>query len=209
MANESASGTKQLQQFAKEERRRNSVRSLSAKEWLKNAREQQAKYQVFSAYFSAYIALVCCSTQIMSDNGLKPKGDEDKWEGQTITKALNDRRKEISAFLQTDSGKKIKEAIWQREIPEDRNATIMGAGNDLQLSEATKTLDKYFMPGGPSNLNDDEMKLLCSQIALLFRKVRNRLFHGEKTYDERGDNGEFLEKLNPLLIEIVEILQRH
>jgi hypothetical protein len=32
---------------------------------------------------------------------------------------------------------------------------------------------------------------------------------GEKTYDEGGDNGEFLEKLNPLLIEIVEILQRH
>ena len=47
MTNESASGTRQLEQFAKEERRRNSVRSLSAQEWLKNAREQQSKYQVF------------------------------------------------------------------------------------------------------------------------------------------------------------------
>ena len=209
MANESATGTRQLEQFAKEERRRNSVRSLSAKEWLKNAREQQAKHQVFSAYFSAYIALVCCATQIMSDNGIKLQGDEDKWEGQSITKAFVDKRKEISAFLQTDTGKKIKETIWQREIPEDSNATIMGAGNDYQLSDATKTLGKYFKPGGPTNLNDAEMKLLCTQIALLFRKVRNRLFHGQKIYDERGDNGEFLEMLNPLLIEIVEILQRH
>ena len=184
-------------------------RAPFARQWLNSARKQQETGQVFSAFFSAYISLVCCATQIMSDNGEKPQGDDDKWEGETITKAFVERRNKISDFLQTNVGKQLKISIWQREIPEDSKARVMGAGNDYQLSVAVKTIENYFKPSGPTSLTDGEKKTLCIQLALLFRKVRNRLFHGEKMYDENGDNGVFLEKLNPLLIEIVEILQSH
>jgi len=184
-------------------------RTPVAREWLDSARKQQNIGQVFSAFFSAYIALVVCATQIMGDNGHGPKGNDEHWEKKAVKKAMEYKHKEIAAFLETDSGKQIKRAIWQREIPENENIQIIGSENDSDLQLAAKNLSSYFRPLRISPLNPSEKKNQASDLSLLFRKVRNRLFHGRKMNDPEGTDAELLNKLNPLLIEVVEILQQH
>lgn len=184
-------------------------RTPVARVWLRAARQQQETGQVFSAYFSAYIALVVCATQIMGDRGKSPGGDDERWEREAIEYALNFRSAEIAAFLETDIGTRIKQAIWLREIPENKNLRIIGHGNDPILQQAAKNLSAYFGPLRKSSLSPNEVLNQAQDLSTVFRKVRNRLFHGGKTYDPEGDDGELLNKLNPLLIEIVEILQKH
>jgi len=184
-------------------------RTPFAREWLDSARKQQNTGQVFSAYFSAYIALVVCATQIMGDNGYGPKGNDEHWEKKAVKKAMQYKHKEIAAFLETDSGKQIKRAIWQREIPENENIQIIGPENDPVLQQVAKNLSSYFRPLRNSTLNLIEQNNQARDLSILFRKVRNRLFHGRKMNDPEGTDAELLNKLNPLLIEVVEILQQH
>jgi hypothetical protein len=184
-------------------------RTPFAREWLDSARNQQNIGQVFSAFFSAYIALVVCAIQIMGDSGNSPKGDDENWEKVAIEKAMHYKRKEIAAFLETDSGKQIKHAIWQREIPENENIQIIGPENDPKLQLVAKNLSSYFRPLRNSPLNQTDLTNQSRDLSILFRKVRNRLFHGRKMNDPEGTDAELLNKLNPLLIEVVEILQQH
>ena len=184
-------------------------RTPIAREWLDSARKQQSTGQVFSAFFSAYIALVVCATQIMGDSGNGPMGDDENWEKMAIEKAMNYKRKEIAVFLETDSGKQIKQAIWQREIPENENIQIIGPENDRNLQLVAKNLSSYFRPLRNSPLNQTDQTNQARDLSILFRKVRNRLFHGRKMNDPEGTDAELLNKLNPLLIEVVEILQQH
>ena len=122
---------------------------------------------------------------------------------------MKHKHKEIAAFLETDSGKQIKHTIWQREIPENENIQIIGPENDPKLQLAAKNLSSYFRPLGISPLNPSEKISQSRDLSILFRKVRNRLFHGRKMNDPEGTDAELLNKLNPLLIEVVEILQQH
>ena len=184
-------------------------RTPIAREWLDSARKQQNTGQVFSAFFSAYIALAVCATQIMGDSGNGPKGDDENWEKVAIEKAIDYKRTEIAAFLETDSGIRIKQAIWQREIPENKNIQIIGPENDQVLQRVAKNLSSYFRPLRNSPLNLTEKINQARDLSILFRKVRNRLFHGRKMNDPEGTDAELLNKLNPLLIEVVEILQQH
>ena len=184
-------------------------RTPIAREWLDSARKQQNTGQVFSAFFSAYIALVVCATQIMGDNGDGPKGNDEHWEKKAVRKAMKHKHKEIAAFLETDSGKQIKQAIWQREIPENENIQIIGPENDPKLQLVAKNLSSYFRPLRNSPLNPTDQTNQARYLSILFRKVRNRLFHGRKMNDPEGTDAELLNKLNPLLIEVVEILQQH
>ena len=184
-------------------------RTPVAREWLDSARKQQYIGQVFSAFFSAYIALVVCATQIMGDSGNGPKGDDENWEKMAIEKAMHYKRTEIAAFLETDSGKQIKQAIWQREIPENENIQIIGPENDQNLQQVAKNLSSYFRPLRNLPLNPTDQTNQARDLSILFRKVRNRLFHGRKMNDPEGTDAELLNKLNPLLIEVVEILQQH
>jgi len=184
-------------------------RTPVAREWLDSARKQQNIGQVFSAFFSAYIALVVCATQIMGDSGNGPKGDDENWEKVAIERAMHYQYEEIAAFLETDSGKQIKQAIWQREIPENENIQIIGPENDPVLQQVAKNLSSYFRPLRNSTLNLIEQNNQARDLSILFRKVRNRLFHGRKMNDPEGTDAELLNKLNPLLIEVVEILQQH
>ena len=185
-------------------------RTPFARQWLHSARKQQDSGEVFSAFFSAYIALAVCSTQIMGDsNGKVPKGDDEKWEGQAIEAAMKIKNQEIAVFLDADTGKQIKVAILQREIPENENNKIIGPANDAELQLAAKNLAIYFSPLRSTSLGENERTDQARQLAIVFRKVRNKLFHGGKMNDPNGSDAEFLNKLNPLLIEIVEILQKH
>jgi hypothetical protein len=185
-------------------------RTPIAREWLKYAREQQSRSQVFNAYFAAYIALVACSTQLVGDiSGRTPSGDDDLWEGKAITEALQFKNRQIADFLETDKGKQIKGVVWQRVIPEGDKYRIIGPGNDPILTQAAQTLEKFFNPARQIILNDSEKIQQSTQMSVLFRKVRNRLFHGGKMYDPNGSDAELLQKLNPLLVETVEILLVH
>jgi len=134
-------------------------------------------------------------------------GGEETWERQRIKEALELKSVQIAAFLETEIGKKIKENIWQRQIPEGDNLRIIGPGSDTELSFAAKQLERFFRPGMQVDLA--EYREQSPQLSILFSKVRNRLFHGGKMYDPEGTDAELLQKLNPLLIEIVEILLKH
>ena len=185
-------------------------RTPFARQWLNSARKQQEASQVFNAFFSAYIALAVCATQIMGDNdGKTPKSDDEKWEGEAIENAMKIKRQQIADFLATDIGTRIKQAIWQREIPEDENLRIIGPANDVILKQAAVNLSSYFTPSRTSPLTPTEIENQAKDLSTLFRKVRNRLFHGGKMNDPDGSDAELLNKLNPLLIEVVEILQQH
>jgi hypothetical protein len=142
-------------------------------------------------------------------NGKVPKGDDERWEGQAIEAAMKIKNQEIAVFLDTDTGKQIKFTILQREIPENENNRIIGPANDAELQLAAKNLATYFSPLRSNSLGENERTDQARQLAIVFRKVRNRLFHGGKMNDPNGSDAEFLNKLNPLLIEIVEILQKH
>lgn len=184
-------------------------RTPVAREWLDSARKQQNTGQVFSAFFSAYIALAVCATQIMGDSGNGPNGDDENWEREAIEKAMNYKHKEIAAFLETDNGIRIKQAIWQREIPENKDIQIIGSVDDPVLQQAARNLTTFFRPLRNSPLTTKEKISQAQDLSILFRKVRNRLFHGRKMNDPDGTDADLLSKLNPLLIEIVEILQKH
>jgi hypothetical protein len=183
-------------------------RSPFARQWLKSARAQQDNNDVFSAYFSAYIALVACVTQIAGDkSGKLPSGDDEKWERQQVADAFILKSRQIAVFLETNQGMRIKEVIWQREIPEGEKLRIIGPGLDTELTFAAQQLERFFRPG--TQVNSVEYGEQSRQLSILFSKVRNRLFHGGKMYDPEGTDAEFLQKINPLLIEIVEILLKH
>jgi hypothetical protein len=145
----------------------------------------------------------------MGDSGNGPIGDDENWEREAIEKAMKFKHKEIASFLDTDNGVRIKQAIWQREIPENKNIQIIGAENDPVLQQVAKNLSAFFRPLQNSPLTPSEKINQSQDLSILFRKVRNRLFHGRKMNDPEGTDAELLNKLNPLLIEVVEILQRH
>jgi hypothetical protein len=185
-------------------------RTPVARQWLDAARKQQDSGQVFNSFFSAYIALVVTATQIKGDsNGKYPSGDDEQWERKAIEDAMLMKADEIASFLDSAEGTRIKQAIWQREIPENQKVRIIGPANDSQLETAAKNLATYFSPSRTSALGDGKRRDQATQIAILLRKVRNRLFHGGKLYDPEGTDAELLNKLNPLVISVVEVLQRH
>ena len=103
----------------------------------------------------------------------------------------------------------MKQAIWQREIPENENFRIIGPADDEVLKQAAINLSSFFTPSRNSPLSPQEKINQAKDLSTLFRKVRNKLFHGGKMNDPEGSDAEVLNKLNPLLIEVVEILQRH
>jgi|GEM_PF-5334289 len=70
-------------------------------------------------------------------------GGEETWERQRIKEAFELKSDQIAAFLETEIGKKIKENIWQRQIPEGDNLRIIGPGSDTELTVAAKQLERF------------------------------------------------------------------
>ena len=187
-------------------------RTPFAREWLRSARDQQARGDVFSAYFSAYVALTVCCAQIRGDRNEKVTLDDhhdETLEKDAIEAAFKYKFREISDFLDSDHGKRLTSAIWQREILENKDARIIGPGTSEELKQAALRLSKFFSPSRFEPLSPSEQVEQAQELTVVFRKVRNRLFHGGKMNDPNGSDADLLGKLNPLLIEIVEILQKH
>jgi hypothetical protein len=135
--------------------------------------------------------------------------NEETLEREAIEAAFKFKCREIAEFLDSDLGKRLKAAIWQREILESKDARIIGPGKSEELKQAALRLSKFFSPSHFVPLSPSEQVEQAQELTVVFRKVRNRLFHGGKINDPNGSDADLLSKLNPLLIEIVEILQQH
>jgi hypothetical protein len=74
---------------------------------------------------------------------------------------------------------------------------IVDAGRSRDLRKKFKKLAMHYTRG--SFLSEEEV---VENMAEVLNKVRNKVFHGVKVYDDRDDI-ELLELVNPLLLEIL------
>ena len=186
-------------------------RSGFAREWLSDARAHYENKSYFSSYFSAYVALVAASTQFMADSGKSKqmgmgKKFEELIEITSINKAMKFNAGKIDKFLSSEEGKLAKNNLRMREVPGSETIRIIGDGTDEELREAGHWLYQCWSP-----LNSEiiDIELQAQKLALIFRKVRNRLFHGEKAINLGGSDADLLERLNPILFGVVESLLVH
>lgn len=188
-------------------------RSAFGRQWLRQARDSFDRGDVFSAYFAGYIALVCSSIQLMADSSKSERilrGNQDEaWEQKSIDEALNMRAKQLAAFVDSDVGQRITNKLRLREIPGDNNSRIMSAPGDHHFEKVLGRLDEYWSPLKSKQWNESKRIEHAEACAYLLRKVRNRLFHGEKLNDPNGSDAELLEGLCPLLFEVVELVLAH
>ena len=167
---------------------------------------------VFSAFFAGYIALICSATQLMADSSTTrniQKRNDETWEREAIEQAFRLRAGEIAGLISSDKGKRIVNSLRLREIPGDSSSKIIGSVGDSTFAKATGALDAFWSPARTSHWSVDEVTEHADACAYLLRRVRNRLFHGEKMNDPHGSDADLLDKLNPLLFEITEILLVH
>ncbi len=187
-------------------------RSVFAREWLEDAKRHQKEQRVFSAFFSAYIALVAASCQMAGDSGASQryaKRSDEQFERSAIESALKYRAKHLDDFLKSDNGKKIATRLWQREVPEGEKFKIIESSNDPELEEAARLLYENWLPVSLAGKPLISPEVQAEKLGYLLRKIRNRLFHGQKMNDPNGADADLLERINPLLIGVVEVILVH
>ena len=187
-------------------------RSVFGREWLEDSKRHQEEQRYFSAFFAAYIALVAASCQMAGDSGESQKyakRSDEQFERSAIESAMKYRAGQLDDFLKSDIGKKITTRLWQREVPEGEKFKIIESSNDAELQEAARLLYEKWLPvslAGKPVINSEEQ---AERLSFLLRKIRNRLFHGQKMNDPNGADADLLERINPLLIGVVEIILVH
>lgn len=187
-------------------------RSSFAREWLEDARLQQEERRVFSAFFSGYVALVAASSQMAGDHGeykRYEKHPDERLERKAIEFAMTQRAVEIDKFLISEEGVRATSSLRSREVPEGDNFKMIGSVNDSELLTATAFLFSLWSPLANLSKGKIEIASQANNLGLIFRKVRNRLFHGGKMNDPNGTDADLLERLNPILFGIVEVLVVH
>ena len=187
-------------------------RSSFAREWLDDARLQQEQGRVFSAFFSGYIALVAASSQLSGDHGEFRKyenQDDEHLERRAIEFAVAERSVGIEKQLSTSEGKQALSILRNREVPEGEEFKIIGSIRDSELTSASNYLFNLWSPLSSGLKSRDEVKNQAMYLGLIFRKIRNRLFHGGKMNDPNGTDADLLMKLNPILFIVVEVILIH
>lgn len=188
-------------------------RSAFGRQWLSQAKASFEEGHVFSAYFSGYIALVCSATQLMADSSksgrITKENNDEAWEQKSIEEALTMRAQELAAFVDSEAGRTITEKLMLREIPGDNDSRIISSAGDPRFKETVSLLNKCWSPLSTKLWTDSKRTDHAIACANLLRRVRNRLFHGEKLNDPSGSDAELLERLSPLLFEVVEIVLAH
>ena len=187
-------------------------RSSFAREWLEDARLRQEEKRVFSAFFSGYIALVAASSQMAGDHGefRKYKNQLDEHlEREAIGFAMGQRSVEINNFITSADGVRATGSLRSREVPEGEEFKMIGSASDSELTRAATFLFSLWSPLVNSSRSEDDITNQALYLGLIFRKVRNRLFHGGKMNDPNGSDADLLERLNPVLFGVVEVLLVH
>ncbi len=187
-------------------------RSSFAREWLRDARLQQAERRVFSAFFSGYVALVAAASQMAGDHGEFQRyanQQDDHLERKAIEFAMSKRSVEINDFITSGDGARATNSLRSREVPEGDEFKMIGSVNDPELMEATSSLFSLWSPLANSSRSKTDIANQANHLGLVFRKVRNRLFHGGKMNDPNGSDADLLERINPILFGVVEVLLIH
>ena len=187
-------------------------RSSFAREWLEDARLQQEERRVFSAFFSGYIALVAASSQMAGDHGEFRKYEtqlDELLERDSIEFALTTRSIEINKFIVSTDGVRATGSLRSREVPEGEEFKMIGSVNDSEFEKAKSFLYSLWSPLANSSKSKTDIENQAKYLGLVFRKVRNRLFHGGKMNDPHGSDADLLERLNPILFGVVEVLLVH
>jgi len=188
-------------------------RSAFGRQWLSQAKASFGQGDVFSAYFSGYIALVCSATQLMADSSksgrITKENNDEAWEQKSIEEALIMRAQQLAAFVDSEAGRKIIDKLRLRAIPGDNDSRIISTVGDPHFRETVDRLNGCWSPLSSSSWTDSTRTAHAKACANLLRRVRNRLFHGEKLNDPSGSDAELLDGLSPLLFEIVEIVLAH
>ena len=187
-------------------------RSSFARQWLRDALSQQEESRVFSAFFSGYVALVAASCQMAGDHGkfrqYENRKDE-SLERLAIEFAMKERSVEIDKFITSEVGKRVTASLRIREVPEGEKFKMIGSRLDDDLTRAASFLFDLWSPFSFSTKSQDEIKDQAKYLGVVFRKIRNRLFHGEKMNDPNGTDADLLQHLNPILFGVVEVLVVH
>lgn len=187
-------------------------RSSFAREWLEDARSQQEARRVFSAFFSGYVALVAASSQTAGDHGEFKKyvnQSDEQLERKAVEFAMSRRAVEINNFLVSADGVRATSSLRGRVVPEGDEFKMIGLANDSELTTAASYLYDIWSPLFGSSLSNAEIVRQANNLGIIFRKVRNRLFHGEKMNDPNGTDADLLERLNPILFGVVEKIVTH
>lgn len=178
-----------------------------AEGWMTDAKQQQQEERVFSAFFSGYVAFVANSFQVAADCGHKFDNESDEgFEMSAIKFAVEERSKKINEFIISESGKAATELLRLREVPEGEQFQMIGSRNDSDLAFATDFLFGLWSPGRAMRKSPTEIKNQAQYLSVVFRKIRNRLFHGEKMRDPEGTDADLLKCVNPILFGVVEAL---
>lgn len=182
-------------------------RSSFAREWLEDARSQQEVRRVFSAFFSGYVALVAASSQMAGDHGEFKKyvnQSDEQLERKAIEFAIICRAVEINNYLVSVDGVRATSSLRNRVVPEGDEFKMIGPVNDSELTAAASYLYDIWSPLVGSSMSNSEMIRQANNLGIIFRKIRNRLFHGGKMNDPNGSDADLLERLNPILFGVVE-----
>ena len=196
--------------------RRNEIRLLDrlsfAREWLADARDQQSERRVFSAFFAGYVALVAAATQIAGDHNEFKKycsESDDDFERKAIEFAMCQKAIEINQFVKSEDGKRATASLRSREVPEGEKFKIIGSVDDADLAHAVAFLYELWSPLSDPLKSKEAVKAQAMHLANVFRKIRNRLFHGGKLNDPHGSDSDLLERVNPVLFGVVEAVLAH
>jgi len=187
-------------------------RSDFAREWLKDAQIQQENRKVFSAFFSGYIALVAAAAQIAADEGAFRKyanQSDEHLERKAIEFAMNAYAVPIDEFIKSAEGANAAQMLRSREVPEGEEFKLIGSVSDPDLTKAASHLYSLWSSLAATTKSDEDITSQAKSLAIVFRKVRNRLFHGGKMNDPNGTDAELLERLNRILFGVVEKLIIH
>ncbi len=187
-------------------------RSDFAREWLKDAQIQQENRKVFSAFFSGYIALVAAAAQIAADEGAfrqYANQSDEHLERKAIEFAMNAYAVPIDEFIKSAEGANAAQMLRSREVPEGEEFKLIGSVSDPDLTKAASHLYSLWSPLAATTKSDEDITSQALNLAIVFRKVRNRLFHGGKMNDPQGTDADLLERLNRILFGVVEKLIIH
>lgn len=156
------------------------------RKWVRRA--ESAK-DPFDAFFSIWIALIVAAQRLRTQLGT-PFRHEDDDDRQRVLDYFRVNQDRILAALREHEARMIK--LAHRRGTQHANP-IVGTGN-AELRRRFARLAAHYTQG--QRLSNDE---LARNVAELFNKIRNNVFHGIKVYDDRDDI-EVLEQVNPVLV---------
>lgn len=179
---------------------------LNAFKWLIQARESLDRGQVFNAYFSAYVALVAAATnRCIRTGGMSGDSDDEQFESKAINTVFRSMAPQIHEYLFSSEGKLECSRLRARSVDGDGDAQMIGAPRGSSLESSRDRLIDFWNPLR-APLSPREVEEQAEHLATLFRNVRNRLFHGQKSYDNQGPDADLLRCAAPILIGVVQVI---